>query len=237
MNSQVETIDCTRIRNRTRSQEREVVATESKLSLYVNDKFVTEFQYSSGFDDYMVYGYLRASGLITNIEDIISFEIQDQECKVVLLEERLPSPQPVDREETVSFDKMLEIRNLLVVNQTNHQATRGFHGAILYELSSNRWFACEDIGRHNAVDKVIGYALRERYMLSDSVLLVSGRLLSNIVSKGIHADIPVIGSMTVATLEGIQKARENDRTLVGSLSDDGCWLYHEGIVKVETAIQ
>ena len=237
MKKQVETIDCIRIRDKTRSEEKELVASESKLALYANDEFVTEFLYSSGFDDYLVFGYLLSSGLITNIEDIASFEIQDQECKVVLLEERFPSPYPVEIQETVSFDKMLEIRNLLMENQTNHRATRGFHGAILYELSSNRWFACEDIGRHNAVDKVIGYALQERYMLADSVLLVSGRLVSNIVHKGIHADIPVISSMTVATLEGIQNAKENDRTLVGSLSDDGCWIYNEGAVKVITDIQ
>lgn len=232
LKSQVETIDCIRIQENTRIQEKETAATESKLALYVNGEFVIEFLYSSGFDDYLVYGYLRSSGLITNIEDIVSFEIQDQECKVVLLEERVPHPQPVDRQENVSFDKMLQIRNLLVEAQTNHRATRGFHGVILYELSTDRSIVCEDIGRHNAVDKVIGYALRERYILSDSVLLASGRLLSNIVSKGIHAEIPVIASMTVASLEGIQLARENNCTLMGSLSEEGCWLYNEGVTKV-----
>ncbi|MGY5857767.1 MAG: formate dehydrogenase accessory sulfurtransferase FdhD [Candidatus Thorarchaeota archaeon] len=237
MKNQIETIDCIRIDIKTLTQKKEVVATESKLALYVNDEFVYEFLYSHGFDDYLVYGYLLSSGLITNIEDIASFEIQGRECKVVLLEERVPRSQPVDRQEYVSFDKMLQIRNLLVKAQTNHQTTRGFHGAILYELSSNRSIVCEDIGRHNAVDKVIGYALRERYMLSDAVLLISGRLLSNIVSKGVHAEIPVIASMTVATLEGIQEGKDSDHTLIGSLSDKGCWLYHEGSVKVKTAIQ
>jgi len=105
------------------------------------------------------------------------------------------------------------------------------------ELSSGRWFSCEDIGRHNAVDKVIGYCFQQGYSFSDSVLLLTGRLTSNIVQKGIHAGIPIIASMTVTTSEGIQKARENNRTLVGCLSDDGCWLYHEGAVKVKNDTQ
>ena len=135
------------------------------------------------------------------------------------------------------FVKLLEIRDLLLKSQQNHRATRGFHGAILYELTTDSWFTCEDIGRHNAVDKVIGYGLLKGFALTDSVLLLSGRLLSNSVSKGILAGIPVISSMTVATSGGILEAQKKNRTLVGSLSEDGCWLYHEGTVKVQTAIQ
>ncbi|MGY5878718.1 MAG: formate dehydrogenase accessory sulfurtransferase FdhD [Candidatus Thorarchaeota archaeon] len=237
MNDLVETIDCTRIRNGSRMIEKEVVATESRLALYVNDKFETQFNYSSGLDECLVYGYLLSSGRISSKSDIDIIEIDSQECKVNLAKEDDPTSDPAGNQKTVSFDMLLEIRDLLVENQQNHRATRGFHGAILYELATNRWFACEDIGRHNAVDKVIGYGLQEDYILSDSVLLLSGRLLSNIVSKGIHAGIPVLASMTVTTSEGIQKAREKNRTLVGSLSDEGCWLYNEGVVKVKTTIQ
>ena len=160
-------------------------------------------------------------------------QLEGQECRVILAKESAPSGTHVDHEKTVSFDKLLEIRGLLLENQENHRATRGFHGAIIYELTTGRWFTSEDIGRHNAVDKVLGYGLQEGYNLSDSVLLLSGRLISNIVSKGIHAGIPVISSMTVASSEGIQLARTNNRTLVGSLSNDGCWLYHEGTFKVQ----
>jgi len=237
LNSQVETIDCIRIRNRTRSQENEIVATESKLALYVNDKFVAEFLYSTGSDEHLVYGYLLSSGRISSKDEVDSIVIDSLECRVVLVNGNSPGNDQVDPQKTVSFDKMLEIRELLLENQTSHKSTRGFHGAILYELSTDRWFVCEDIGRHNAVDKVIGRGLQESYILSNSLLLLSGRLLSNIVSKGIHAGIPIIASMTVATSEGIQKARENNRTLVGCLSDDGCWLYHEGPLKVKKDIQ
>jgi len=237
MKSQVETIDCTRIRNRTRSQEKEVVATESKLSLYVDDMFNNEFLYSTGLDDCLVYGYLLSSGQISTKEDVEKIAFDDHECKVKLAKKDTPHLDNTGQQETVSFEKLLEIRDFLLESQHNHKATRGFHGAILYELTTNRWFACEDIGRHNAVDKVIGHGLQEGFILSKSVFLVSGRLVSNIVSKGIFSGIPVIASMTVATSEGILMAAEHNRTLVGALFEKGCWLYHEGSVKIQTTIQ
>lgn len=232
MKSQVETIDCIRIREKTRIQEKETVATESRLVLYIDNEYVTEFQYSTGLDEIMVYGYLLASGRIANKEEIGSIEINSLECRVNLAKGRATSTRQTTHQTTVSFSKLLEIKELLLENQTNHRATRGFHGAILYDLSTDQWFACEDIGRHNAVDKVIGYGLKEGFALTDSVLLLSGRLLSNIVSKGIFAGIPVIASMTVSSKEGIRKSKEHNRTLVGCLSDEGCWLYNEGVTSV-----
>ena len=237
LENRIETIDCTRIRNGSRIQEKEVVASESRLTLYVNDEFETRFLYSSGFDECMVRGYLISSGRVASKFEIETYVQTSLKCYVYLRKIEAPEMKQVDHQKTVSFDRLLEIRDLLLENQPSHRATRGFHGAILYELSTDRWFVCEDIGRHNAVDKVIGYGLKEGYTLTNSVLLLSGRLISNIVSKGIHADIPVIASMTVSTSEGIDLARENNRTLVGSLSDEGCWLYHEGCVKVQTSIQ
>jgi len=234
LNSQVETIYCIRVRNRTRSQENEIVATESKLALYVNDKFVTEFLYSTGSDEHLVYGYLLSSGRISSKDEVDSIVIDSLECRVVLVNGNSPGNDQVDHHKSVSYDKMLEIRNLLLENQTSHKSTRGFHGAILYELSTNRWFVSEDIGRHNAVDKVIGHGLQESYKLSNSLLLLSGRLISNIVQKGINSGIPVLVSMTVSTDEGIKISKEHNRTLIGCLSDEGCWLYHEGTTKLET---
>lgn len=232
----IETIDCTRIRNGSRVIEKEVVATEAKLSLYVDNQFETQFLYSKGLEVYLVTGYLLSSGRIRSKSEIRRMETDDQECRVSL-KRSPPDVKPLDKQREVSFAKLLEIRELLLENQSNHRATRGFHGAILFELTSNRWFACEDIGRHNAVDIVIGYGLIEEYDLSNSVLLLSGRLVSNIVSKGLNAGIPVLASMTVATYEGIFAARYDKCTLIGCLSEEGCWLYNEGTVKVQTAIQ
>jgi formate dehydrogenase accessory protein FdhD len=207
-----------------------VVATETQLALYVNGEFQNQFIYSPGLSENLVSGYLLSSDMISNKSEIVSMQMERKECRVIL--EKYVTHKRDNSKQQVVFEKLLEIRNLLLESQQNHRATRGFHGAILYDLSTAQWFACEDIGRHNAVDKVIGYGLQEDYELSNSVLLISGRLLSNIVSKGTHSGIPVIASMTVATSDGIQKAREENRTLVGSLSEEGCWCYNEGAMKI-----
>ena len=232
----IETLECTRIKNGSRVVEKEVVASEGQLTLYVNGHYETQFLYSRGLEMYLITGHLYSSGRIRGKSEIERISIEEQECRV-RLKKGTPDLIPEDQLRTMSYSKLLEIRDLLLDNQSYHKATRGFHGAILYELSGERWFACEDIGRHNAVDTVIGYGLIEEFELSNSVLLLSGRLLSNIVSKGLNSGIPVIASMTVATSEGIFAARYNKCTLIGSLSDDSCWLYNEGRIKVGIAMK
>ena len=91
---------------------------------------------------------------------------------------------------------------------------------------------CEDIGRHNAVDKVIGHGMQNGYNFSHSIVLLSGRLVSDIVSKCRNSGIPLMASMTVATDGGIGQAVESGMTIIGSLSEDGFWLYNEGVVRV-----
>ena len=232
---QTEEIQCIRISGQTRQQKVERVARESRLTLYGNERHLTDFLYSPGFEKQMVFGYLLSSGSIQIPDDVHSYELVKEECRVSISED-IVKRNPMQNENEVTYGKLFEIRRLLTENQANHIATRGFHGAILYDLSTKQWIVAEDIGRHNAVDKVLGFGLLDGYNLQESVLLVSGRLVSNIVSKGINAGVPIISSMTVATLEGMKLAQMNNRTLVGGISEKGCWLYHEGPLKVKATI-
>ena len=237
MTEPITEIQCIRIVEGVRTIEKERIATEVELTLTINDQIETQFSYSVGLAEQLVVGYLLSSGIIRSLNDIERIDLDKGQCSVKISKEKEIKSEAAKLSSSISFDRLLKARESLTNNQQNHKATRGFHGAILMELSSGRWFSCEDIGRHNAVDKVIGYCFQQGYSFSDSMLLLTGRLTSNIVQKGIHAGIPIIASMTVATSDGIQKARENNRTLVGCLSDDGCWLYHEGAVKVNSDIQ
>jgi FdhD protein len=78
--------------------------------------------------------------------------------------------------------------------------TGGLHGAGLFTAQGELLCAREDIGRHNAVDKVVGWALRAgRLPLADSILVVSGRLGYEIAQKGIMAGLPIIASVGAAS--------------------------------------
>ncbi len=96
--------------------------------------------------------------------------------------------------------------------------TGGLHAAGLFTAGGELIVAREDIGRHNAVDKVVGWALQEnRLPLSDVVLLVSGRCGFEIAQKAIVAGIPVVGSVSAPSSLAAQLARELNLTLVGFL--------------------
>jgi len=100
-------------------------------------------------------------------------------------------------------------------NSQLFRRTGATHAAGLYDSQSNRLILAEDIGRHNAVDKVIGYSLMNDINLDDKILVSTGRLTADIIFKSAKCQIPIVASMAAATDSGISTALTTNTTLIG----------------------
>jgi FdhD protein len=126
--------------------------------------------------------------------------------------------RPPNADFRLSAELLVRLPDALRSSQDVFERTGGLHAAALFDAGGKLLALREDIGRHNAVDKVIGWALREgRLPLSDCVLLVSGRGGFEIVQKAIVAGVPVVASVSAPSSLAVQLARELRLTLVGFL--------------------
>ena len=113
-----------------------------------------------------------------------------------------------------------------------HKRTFGAHSCFLAK-DGQILYCCEDLGRHNAFDKVIGHALRDGIDLSQTIICTSGRLPVDMVTKAIRARIPVLVSKAVPTDLTVELARAFDLTLICSARTDSIRVYHDPTAPVD----
>ncbi|MBB5856125.1 formate dehydrogenase accessory sulfurtransferase FdhD [Amycolatopsis umgeniensis] len=133
---------------------------------------------------------------------------------------------PEKSEFAVSTDVLSKLPDTLRAHQKVFSSTGGLHAAALFDDEGNLAVVREDVGRHNAVDKVLGWALQEsRIPAADAGLLVSGRASFELVQKAAMAGIGLLAAVSAPSSLAAELAEENGMTLIGFLRGDSMNLY------------
>ena len=189
-----------------------------------------EFICTPSFLPEMVLGHLLTEGMIRSGEDVVSLEVfRDRgEARLILREDAAffsreqaeetvcgaPAglrPEPLLRPEWIRGmeERIREETELRALTHAVHSAVLSHRGEIV--------FAAEDIGRHNAVDKAAGFALRNGIPLRECLLYTTGRMPSDMVMKAVRAGIPVLAGGKGPTAEGMRAAKKYGLVLAGNI--------------------
>jgi FdhD protein len=128
------------------------------------------------------------------------------------------SPIATPNNVRIDIKTLLQLPDLLKKQQGDFARTGGIHAAGIFDLNGQPEIVREDIGRHNAVDKVIGRAFLDgRLPLDRHILLVSGRASFEIVQKALAGGIPIVAAVSAPSSLAVEFARANNQTVIGFL--------------------
>jgi FdhD protein len=127
---------------------------------------------------------------------------------------------------TISAKTLYRLPQVLREQQQTFDQTGGLHAAALFTTEGSIIFLQEDVGRHNALDKLIGTSLmKDMLPLSSDVLLLSGRASFELIQKATMAGIAIVAAVGAPSSLAVQLAEEAGITLVGFLRNNGCNIY------------
>lgn len=141
--------------------------------------------------------------------------------------EKISCYYPLAKLPKISASLIGQLPELLLKKQTNFIQTGGMHAAALFQTDGQLLSFQEDIGRHNALDKLIGWAMQQELIpLRQQVLFLSGRISFELVQKASLAGIPIIAAVGAPSTLAIELAEANDITLIGFVKKDRFNIYY-----------
>lgn len=223
------------------------VVEEIPLAVTVNGRHVLTAMTSPMMLREFVIGFLYTEKIIKGPDEIESLVIEGNNASVLTTD---PFKILVSKKTvlsgcggTMSFldiSRLPEIKSDLIINSNMirssveqalkselHVLTGGIHVVALYD-ASGKVCVVEDIGRHNALDKLIGYALEREIDLSQTYIICSGRISSEMVRKCLTANIPIVISRGATTTLAIETAKSRGLTIVGFVRNKKMNIYSCG---------
>ncbi|WP_162415909.1 formate dehydrogenase accessory sulfurtransferase FdhD [Cyclobacterium roseum] len=133
---------------------------------------------------------------------------------------------PFHSDRKISAETVRSLAQKLNTEQTGFNYTGGLHAAALYDDTGDLLLLREDVGRHNALDKLIGAGLRQGTNLrKNKVVLLSGRVSFEMVQKAVNAGIQILVALGAPTSLAVRLAKEKNQTLIGFLKKDRFNIY------------
>lgn len=233
-------------------EEEEPVLSEHLMDVYVNDRLTMKLICIPEFLTELVLGRLLTEGMIRSAEDVEQIYICEYGSRArVLIKEAADRVSRDFVEVTPSCCTGNHILNNYFLNRSKpvpvtpvpwktaqifsladrfaqgmplHGKTWATHSCFLAQ-GDMLLFQCEDIGRHNALDKAIGYALRNRIDLTKCIVYSSGRIPTDMAMKAIRAGIPILSSKASPSSQAIALAKEYGLTLICAARRDRMKLF------------
>ncbi len=150
-------------------------------------------------------------------------------CGKASIEQVCQHVRPIDAEITVAAADLMRLPTVMRDAQQVFGQTGGLHAAAVFTSDGQLQCIREDVGRHNAVDKVIGWALLGGDLpLERRIMMISGRASFEIVQKALVARVPIVAAVSAPSSLAVDLAAQNNMTLVGFLRERGMNVYTGG---------
>ena len=242
MEEEIERFPILRLTKDGTSSIEEAVATEFPVTIILNDRELVTLLCSPKNLEYLAVGFLSSEGFLNSKDEIKKIVVDDQRGVVrletvgdkglaqdVLFKRLITSgcgrgtsfysatdaaSQKVESRMKISADEVFALVREFQHGSEVYLATHGVHSAALCDGKSILIFS-EDIGRHNAIDKIFGKCLLEDIPTEDRVVVTSGRISSEILHKVAKKSIPIIISISAPTNLGVRIADTLGITLIG----------------------
>lgn len=193
------------------------VAVEAAVRIYYGDKGVVDLSATPANLDELAVGYavtqnivedVRYIGNVTKISELKrSVEIKE-EIPAIKIKKKIQKRIPVDPGKLLAWAGDVFLTSPLSIS------TGGVHMAALY-IDERKYCYFEDVSRHNAIDKAVGYAVLHRQCLEDAVMFVSGRISADYLKKAVRAGVKTVVSPSAVTSRAIEVAQNANVELWG----------------------
>jgi FdhD protein len=221
----LEWVDYTKV-NHAVTQARERVVAEFPLSLMINGKALATAMITPTMEREFIVGHLFGQGIIDSASDLASIVIEGHRAEISLAtKQRVAKKSPNVRSVFTATTEDIFNGVKAILKSVVFKETEAVHSAGLFKDKAEVICIAEDIGRHNALDKVIGYGMLNGVEFGNTFITSTGRIPSEMVLRCCNANVPIIASKGIATSMAIEIARKTKFTIVGMVRGDGMIIY------------